>query len=345
MKRIVYGVAGEGLGHTIRALSIGRVLLSNDCEVIFLVNETCEKYLSNALKGFDNVYFVRVNSPCFFYDSNNNISVLKTIFYFFKDWFKRRSDCLFLERCFGDVDLFISDYDPISSWTAKRLKKRLITISSQNFYNYVSPFSILPINLWIYFFFIKLSVLYFGVCRSFSIICHFNDMGQSGDDYMSVGPIIRDEIDINKRKSCDFTLVYINNAVEEIFFNNLGDYAGNLVVYGLGKRDCVGNIVFKDIDFSDFVLDLHGCSRVICTAGTTLISECLYLKIPFLLTPIPNQKEQLINSYLLDVFGVDSVRVVSDYFKIRRFLDKECDINYPNVVSGTEDAASFIINF
>jgi uncharacterized protein (TIGR00661 family) len=72
------------------------------------------------------------------------------------------------------------------------------------------------------------------------------------------------------------------------------------IIYGYDKTLEEGNIIYKPFSKDGFLCDLSSCRAVAATAGSTLLTESLYLKKPFLALPMRGQFEQELNGLLLE---------------------------------------------
>ena len=94
-------------------------------------------------------------------------------------------------------------------------------------------------------------------------------------------------------------------------------------VYGLGRRDSVGDVSFHEVDERRFVEDLTGCRGVVAAAGNQLIGEAIHLGKPLLVLPELAHAEQTINAHFLAAEGCGAFVPLErvDAAAIRTFLD------------------------
>ena len=93
------------------------------------------------------------------------------------------------------------------------------------------------------------------------------------------------------------------------------------VVYGSGRDDVDGNLQYKLPSKGGFIADLVAAKGVIATAGFTLISESLYLGIPYLALPTKGQFEQQLNAWQLEQSGFGVAAGHDLHSSVARFID------------------------
>ncbi|HEX9255666.1 MAG TPA: glycosyltransferase family protein [Candidatus Angelobacter sp.] len=115
-------------------------------------------------------------------------------------------------------------------------------------------------------------------------------------------PIVRQEVLSTKAQTGDYVLVYVTSPAKELSAV-LKQVRCKFVAYGFGTEGQDGNILFKKPSMKGFLRDLAGAKAVIANAGFSLVSEALYLGKPYLAMPVKNQFEQTFNAYYVDKLG------------------------------------------
>jgi uncharacterized protein (TIGR00661 family) len=115
-------------------------------------------------------------------------------------------------------------------------------------------------------------------------------------------PIVRQEVLSTKAQAGDYVLVYVTSPAKELAAL-LKQVRCKFVAYGFGAEGPDGNILFKKPSMDGFLRDLAGAKAVIANAGFSLVSEALYLGKPYLAMPVKNQFEQTFNAYYVDKLG------------------------------------------
>lgn len=115
-------------------------------------------------------------------------------------------------------------------------------------------------------------------------------------------PIVRQEVLSAKAQTGDYVLVYVTSPAKELAAL-LKQVRCKFIAYGFGIEGQDGNILFKKPSMEGFLRDLAGAKAVIANAGFSLVSEALYLGKPYLAIPVKNQFEQTFNAYYVDKLG------------------------------------------
>jgi uncharacterized protein (TIGR00661 family) len=115
-------------------------------------------------------------------------------------------------------------------------------------------------------------------------------------------PIVRQEVLSTQAQAGDYVLVYVTSPAKELAAL-LKQVRCKFVAYGFGTEGQDGNILFKKPSMDGFLRDLAGAKAVTANAGFSLVSEALYLGKPYLAMPVKNQFEQTFNAYYVDKLG------------------------------------------
>ena len=115
-------------------------------------------------------------------------------------------------------------------------------------------------------------------------------------------PILRREVLAATAGEGDDVLVYLTSPSTEVA-ELLRQVRAKFVCYGFGRSGQEGNLTFKPPGLDTFLRDLAGTKAIIANAGFSLISEALYLRKPYLAIPVKHQFEQTFNAYWLQKMG------------------------------------------
>jgi uncharacterized protein (TIGR00661 family) len=213
-----------------------------------------------------------------YFNKSGKINKLTTILSF--NIFKLRKDINY--DCSG-YDLVISDFEPISAYSAKRYKVKSIGISNQ--------VSITKSN-----FFESLFIKYFSPCDYYIPL----------DYTMGYQPIISDKLLTDKVSDRGFYLVYLAAYSLQHIKNELENSNKKFKVYSSDviKDYVYNNIEFKKSNKDSFQSDLLRCSGVITASGFSTTSEALVLGKRLWSIPIKGQFEQIDNAIKLNKLGV-----------------------------------------
>lgn len=295
MARILYGVCGEGFGHSSRAREIGQHLIDQGHEI---------KILSYG-KGFENLlpYFnVEKIAGLRLEYKNNAVSYLPTIF---KNLLKAPQIQNSLRHILRAINQFkpqlvFSDFEPISALAANLKKLPLISIDNQHIitnteidypkqYRRSAEAAKAVVKLMIF------------NARAYLVTAFFQAQPLNRKIFL-FPPILRSEIHQLKPTADNFVLVYLTSQFTGLM-DILERVSARFVVYGFDKSAQTGNLTFKKFNPKEFLKDLAQCQGVIANAGFTLITESLYLGKPYLALPVAGQFEQILNAYQLQKLG------------------------------------------
>jgi len=183
----------------------------------------------------------------------------------------------------SQYDLVISDFEPISAWSAKLSGVKSISICNQM--SIVINDSKWNIS--------KVFIKYFAKCDHLI-----------GLDYIPSDNIFQPicDIPLDKVGVDNFYLVYLPYINNEDLLNILD--GANFKIYT--NQDVIGkeNIQFKKVNKDEFTLDLIRCKGVITNSGFSTTSEALILNKKLWSIPITGQYEQEINAQKLLEMGV-----------------------------------------
>jgi uncharacterized protein (TIGR00661 family) len=246
--KILYGIQLTGNGHITRSIKVIKALQENGFDVdIITSGSNSQLKIPFEIKG-------KFDGLSFYYNNVGGINWIKTILKlnirkFFKD----------LKYDVSDYDLIISDFEPISAWSAKRQNKRSIGIGNQ--YSFMSKKTPRPFFKDI---FSEIFIKYFAPCKE-----HIGINYEKYDDFITL-PIINDDL-INKRVSDGkFYLVYLPSMSSEFISEQINNYGfDNWKVYSpdVSKDRTDGIIELKKLDKKKFTKDLLNCTGVITASG------------------------------------------------------------------------------
>jgi len=282
--KILYGIQLTGNGHITRSIQIIKSLKEIGCEVDIIT--------SGNNSQLELPYEVKQHHKglSFFYDKSGGIDWIKTIrslnlMQFIKD----------IEYDASEYDIVVSDFEPISAWSAKKYKKPSIGIGNQ--YSFISDNIPRPrIRSVMSETFLKR----FAKC-DYNIAINY----QRYDDFI-YQPIISDALLGKEAKEEDFYLVYLPSISTEGILKELKGSSQNWKVYSpdIKKDYSEDSVELKRPSKEEFSKDLLKCKGVITAAGFSTTSEALVLKKKIWSIPIKGQYEQQCNAIALKKMGV-----------------------------------------
>jgi len=209
-----------------------------------------------------------------------------------------------------DLDLVISDYEPISAWMAKR--REIPSIGIGHLYAFVHdiPKAGACLSHWITNMFAPVK---------YPLGSHWHHFNQP-----ILPPTIADDVYEYPSSDAGHILVYLPFEDPQEITSLLQGFTGQpfRVYSGNITAGNYGNVTVKKIARRAFVEDLAGCRGVICNAGFSLISEALHLGKKVLAKPLAGQVEQVSNALAIEELGLGCSMPEFDTGTIGSWLDR-----------------------
>lgn len=301
MARIVYGVSGEGSGHSSRARVVLEHLTRNGHDIKVV---TYDRGIRHLKSDFD----VLETEGLHITSVNNRVAPLKTLLNNLQLLPNGRKKLQIIKK-----DLFksfkphavITDFEPMSAYLANHYDLPLITIDNQHRLRYMHYQ--FPPRLK------KDRKLTTHIIRAMvpkpdiSLVTTFYFGELKNRRTFLFSPLLRSQVLELKPEKKNHILVYLTSGFESFIEMLKAFPRENFIIYGQGDLGTRGNLTFKAPSTNGFLNDLATCKGVMATAGFTLITESLHLRKPYLALPMAGQFEQAINAVFLEKlkYGVD----------------------------------------
>ena len=283
--KILYGIQLTGNGHITRSIKIITALKSAGFDVDIITSGT------NSQLNLPFKIKKQFQGLSFFYNKKGGIDWIKTLLSL-----KLKQFLSDLKYDVSSYDLIISDFEPVSAWSARRSNKKSIGIGNQ--YSFRSNKTPRPFFKDI---FSELFIKYFAPCKE-----HIGINYKKYDEFITL-PIISDDFINKKVTDKRFYLVYLPSMSSKFISEQINNYCvGNWKVYSpdVLKDSTDGIVKLKKLDKEKFSKDLLNCSGVITASGFSTTSEALVLGKKLWSIPIKGQYEQLCNANALNKMGV-----------------------------------------
>lgn len=301
--KILYGIQLNGNGHITRSIELINKLKSVGYEVDVISSGNN----SNLELPFKHKHF---DGLSIFSNKSGSIDWRKTI--------KQANIIKLIKDSMQDVteyDLVISDFEPISAWSAKRCDVKSLGIANQ--YSLMSNKT--P----------KIKGLFsLQFIRSFAPCDEYIALSYEKFDDFIYQPFISDyflKSEVNDKK---FFLIYLPSYNLDYILSQLSEFKNHKFrVYSNEEHSNeLKNIKVINLNKEKFQKDLTNCSGVITASGFSTTSEALILNKKLWSIPIQSQYEQLSNSLLLDQMGVFTDKFNSD--NLKNWLDNYQKVDY-----------------
>ena len=303
---ILYGIQLNGNGHITRSIELIDNLLKKDftIDIIASGNNSDLNLPFSLLKKYRGLSL--------YYDTSGKIN-----------WWDSVKDAN-INQLIKDTnldtskyDLVISDFEPVSAWSAYRNNKKCINISNQN--------SLLSNKAPRF----KKELIANSFLKYFAYSKHRIGLHYKEYDQNIYQPIISNKILESTTSNEDLILVYLPayslNFLKTMFkqFTSF-----NWIIYSKESKliETETNVTTCPLNLNNFQKDLVRCSGVITASGFTTTSEALVLNKKLWSIPIKGQYEQICNSKALQEMGIFIEDINSE--NIKKWLEKFSPINY-----------------
>jgi uncharacterized protein (TIGR00661 family) len=297
MSRIIYGLSGEGSGHSSRSREMAAHLRERGHDLWLVSYDRGYRNLKDEFRVFE-IEGLRIASE------NNKVSTVKTVAKNLKSLKAGHKSYRELRRELFkkfQPDVVITDFEPMTAYLAQRYDLPLITIDNQHrmrYLKYKCPRGMKVDNQ------VTRSIVRAMVPRpDVSLVISFAASEVRNNHTFVFPPILRREVLDAKPTTGDHTLVYLTSGFESLLDVLKGFTREKFYVYGYDKSETDGVLHYRPFSSDGFLNDLASAKAVIATAGFTLISEALCLRKPYLAFPMRGQFEQQLNSYQLEELG------------------------------------------
>lgn len=296
MAKILYGVSGEGSGHSSRARLISEFLLAEGHEVKIV---SYDRGYRNLKDDFDVLEIVGLTIV----SEDNEVSTLKTItanLAKIPSGKKALDDLRALFKSF-EPDCVFCDFEPCTAYLATHYDIPLVSLDNQHRMRYME-YEIPPDLRKDAF--ITESIIRALVPKPWvSLITTFHRGELKNSHSFLFPPILRRQVIELQPREDDHILVYATSGFDSLLEVLKTFHRETFKVYGYNREATEGNLEFYAHSKDGFLQDLVSSKAVIATAGFTLISEALYLGKPYLAFPMQGQYEQQLNGFMLEREG------------------------------------------
>ncbi|MCP3919844.1 MAG: hypothetical protein GY711_30290 [bacterium] len=342
MARIVYGVSGEGSGHSSRAREMLTHLLGRGHTVKVVSYDRGYRNLEGDFDVFE-------TEGLSIATVDNKVSVVRT----FTENLAKLSEGIKKLRelrhvAFKDFepDAVITDFEPMTAYLADHYDVPLISLDNQHrmrYMRYECPPELRTDART------TETVIRLMVPRpDASLVTTFWFGETKNERTFLFPPILRQEVRQLEPTAgaAAGILVYFTKGNDPVLELLRAFPRERFVVYGYDKSEEDGNLVFRPFSREGFLADLARARAVIATAGFTLMTESLFLRKPYLALPMAGQFEQELNGLLLAAGGWGKnvrnpgVEAIGDFLyrlpEYRARLD-EYDAGDPAAITGKLD--------
>ena len=297
MANILYGVNGEGAGHSTRAKEVLTHLVTQGHQVHVA---SFDRGRQNLKPHFDvtEIYGFR------FAYVNNRVRYKRTIAKNLITVPQAAKSLTRLKHLIDDenIELVITDFEPLTCHVGH--KRHLPVISIDNQHCLTNAVVSYPKQYRRDAAAAKLvTKLMTPRARAYLVISFFSAPVRKRNTFL-FPPLLRQEILTATPTEGDHVLVYVTSPAPSLA-KLLGSVRSRFIAYGFGREgnNEEGNILFRKPSLDGFFSDLVRARAVIANSGFSLVTEALHLGKPYLAVPVSHQFEQIFNAYWLQKSG------------------------------------------
>ena len=295
MANILYGVNGEGAGHSTRAKEVICHLQRAGHNVHVV---SFDRGLTNLRRDFE---VTEIHGWRLAY-VDNRVRYQRTVA---KNLLGARKTVASLKRLKKlseqwRIDLVITDFEPLSCHIGHRRRIPVISIDNQHCltnadvsypheYRADAAATKMVVRMMV------------PRADAYLVTSFFNAKVTKSNTFL-FPPILRENVLRAKPRTGEQVLVYVTFPAPALA-KLLASVRCRFIAYGFGREGQDGNILYKTPSLDEFVKDLISANAVVANAGFSLVTEALHLQKPYLAIPVAHQFEQVFNAYWLDKAG------------------------------------------
>lgn len=326
MARILYGVAGEGMGHAIRSrVVIDHLARSHDVQVV--VSGRAHGYLKSLER--ERLGVNRIWGLSIVYEDNevrNFRTVLANVAGAALGGWPRNVKAYFDLALAFRPDVVVSDFESWSHLFARMHGLRCISVDNNQIVNRADhPAEITAGHEAEYLVAKAVVKAKLPGCFHYLIATFFQPEAVKRRTTLHP-PVLRPEILAARPEPGDHLLVYQTSTSNEALPEVLRRSGRECRIYGL-RRDLTsderdGNLLWRPFSEPAFIEDLRTARAVVSGGSFTLMSEAVYLHKPMLAVPVKRQFEQLLNARYLERLGYGAAAELIDDAVLEGFLGR-----------------------
>ena len=321
MANILYGVNGEGAGHSTRAKEVISHLQKQGHTVDIV---SFDRGLANLRKDFEVTEILGWSIAYV----NNQVRYRRTVARNLLTA-RRAAACVSQLKNLIDenrIDIVVTDFEPFSCHAGRGKHLPVICIDNQHCLTntdvsyprqYRRDASAAKV----------VTRLMVPRANAYLVTSFFAAQVTKPDTFL-FPPILRECILKAKPREGEHILVYVTSPAPDLE-KLLTSVRGSFVAYGFGREGREGSVIYKKPSLHGFLADLIAAKAIVANAGFSLVTEALHLGKPYLAIPVAHQFEQIFNAYWVEKEGygaywegLNKERVESFLYNLPHFREK-----------------------
>jgi uncharacterized protein (TIGR00661 family) len=330
MARILYGVAGEGMGHAIRSrVLIDHLSAKHDVQVV--VSGRAHDYLKE--REHDRLGVKKIWGLTIVYE-DNTVRNFRTVLAnlrggVLRGWPQNVRAYFQLVEAFRP-EVVVTDFETWSALFARRHRLPCISVDNIQVVNRCQhPAELVRGRRQSYFLAKALVKAKVGPCYHYLVSTFFYPKVTKPRTTLHP-PVFRPEILAARPERGGHLLVYQTSTSNPALPEILGRCGVECRIYGLRRdlredlRD--GNLLWRPFSETTFIDDLRTARGVVSGGSFTLMSEAVYLHKPMLSVPVQRQFEQILNARWLERlgYGMEADRITAR--RLAEFMERLPDL-------------------
>jgi uncharacterized protein (TIGR00661 family) len=312
MANILYGVNGEGSGHSTRAKEV----LSHLVRCGHAVHvASFDRGLRNLQDQFD---VVEIYGLRFAY-VNNRVRYKRTLAKNLLTIPAARRSLSQLKKLAQDwkIDLVITDFEPLTCHIGHKMRLPIISIDNQHcLTNAVVSY---PRKFRRDAAAAKLVTRLMTPRANCYLVLSFFDAPVKKRNTHLFPPLLRQQVIEASPTIRDHVLVYVTSPAPALA-KLLSTVRAEFIAYGFEREGREGNVTYKKPSLDGFFTDLLSAQAITGNSGFSLVTEALHLGKPYLAVPVRHQFEQIFNAYWLAKSGYGAYWEELDKERVDSFL-------------------------
>lgn len=295
MAGILYGVNGEGSGHSTRAKEVISHL-QRAGHAVHVVS--FDRGLANLRADFE---VTEIHGWRLAY-VNNRVRYRRTITNNLLSARQTAASVARLKMLCDEwkVELVVTDFEPLSCHVGRR--KHLPVISIDNQHCLTNAEVSYPRQYRRDAAAAKMVVRFMVPRADAYLVTSFFPCEVTRRNTFLFPPILRESVLKAQPRAGEQVLVYVTSPAPALA-KLLASVRCQFVAYGFGREEQDGNVLYKKPSLNGFLEDLTNARAIIANAGFSLVTEALHLGKPYLAVPVEHQFEQIFNAYWLERVG------------------------------------------
>ncbi len=295
MANILYGVNGEGSGHSTRAKEIISHLQQRG-HIVHVVS--FDRGLTNLRRDFE---VTEIHGWRLAY-VNNRVRYRRTIAKNLLGARRTAASVAQLKKLSEEwqIELVITDFEPLSCYVGHR--RRIPVISIDNQHCLTNAGVSYPRQYRADAAATKVVVRMMVPRADAYLVTSFFSAKVTRRNTFLFPPILRESVLRAKPQAGEQVLVYVTSPAPALA-KLLASVRCRFVAYGFGREGQDGNVLYKKPSLDGFLEDLINAKAIVANAGFSLVTEALHLAKPYLAVPVEHQFEQIFNAYWLEKVG------------------------------------------